>query len=128
MPFMHLESILDSKSLFISSIVLISTFFLSPLHLTKLKAIKVIQKFCIGIGAAFLFWWIWTLTDLIIINFLYFIAIFGILLIILNGYHASGIYSTCKKCQYSRDWKNCPGFEDYIKYLKENNLPNIFLK
>ena len=53
-------------------------------------------------------------------------VIFGILLIVLNGYHAYSFYFTCKKCKYSLNWNICPGFEDHRKYLEEHNLPNIF--
>jgi hypothetical protein len=108
--------------------LLLASFILSPLNLTKIKIIKILQKFFIGLGSAFLYWWIWTLTNLFFINFLYFLAVFGVLLTLLNGYHAYSFYSTCKKCKYSLDWKSCPGFEDHIKYLEEHNLPNIFLK
>jgi len=123
-----LVNVLDSKVLLMTSMIFLASFILSPLNLTKIKIIKIIQKFLIGLGSAFLFWWIWTLTNLFIINLLYFLGIFSLLMTILTGYHAYSFYSTCKKCKYSRDWKICPGFEDFIKYLEKNNLPNIFNK
>ncbi len=123
-----LVNVLDSKVLLMASMIFLASFILSPLNLTKIKIIKIIQKFLIGLGSTFLFWWIWTLQNLFIINLLYFLVIFCLLLTILTGYHAYGFYATCKKCQYSLNWKICPGFKDFIEYLEKNNLPNIFNK
>ena len=128
MYYSKLVNVLDSEVLLLTSMIFLASFILSPLTLTKIKIIKIIQKFLIGLGSTFLFWWIWTLPNLFIINLLYFLGIFSLLLTILTGYHAYSFYSTCKKCKYSLDWKNCPGFKDFIEYLEKNNLPNIFNK
>jgi hypothetical protein len=86
----------------------------------------MIQKSLIGLGASFLFWWIWTITNMFLINLLLFIGIFGGILIVFYGYHAYNFLSTCKKCEFLQQWDKCPGFADHVKYLKKNNLPNIF--
>ena len=103
--------------LFIGSTFL-SLFILSPLNLTKHKLIKIFQKFCIGLGSAFLFWWIWTLTSDMVLNLVIFIAIFGTIIVILNGYHAYGFLKTCRNCRYKTDWQNCPGFGRIYKNNK----------
>ena len=126
LPFIKILNILDSTQILIISLVFLSSSILSPLKLTKIKLIKMIQKCLIGLGASYLFWWIWTLPNFFLINLLYFLGIFALLLIFLNGYHAISFYSICRKCEYSREWNRCPGFRDHIKYLKERNLPNIF--
>jgi hypothetical protein len=105
----------DSITLFVSGIILLSFFLLSPLNLTKRKGIKIFQKFCIGLGSVFLFWWIWTISADIIFNLLSFILIFSVLIVILNGYHAYSFLKTCKKCKYKTDWHNCPGFYKIYK-------------
>ncbi len=100
----------DSMTLLVSGIILLSFFLLSPLNLTKRKGIKIFQKFCIGLGSVFLFWWIWTLSADIIFNIIIFILIFGVIVVILNGYHAYSFLKTCRKCKYKTDWQKCPGF------------------
>ncbi len=100
----------NSTTLLLFGIIFFSFFILSPLNLTKIKAVKIIQKFFIGIGSVFLFWWIWTFSSNIFVNLLNFILIFGILIVILNGYHAYNFLKTCKNCEYNANWKVCPGF------------------
>ena len=87
-----------------------SFFILSPLNLTKQKRIKIMQKFCIGIGSSFLFWWVWTLSSNMIVNLIIFIIVFGTIIVILNGYHAYSFLKICRACKYKSDWRICPGF------------------
>lgn len=109
--FIKIPLLFDSIILLLFGLIFLSFFILSPLNLTKRKGIKIIQKFCIGIGSAFLFWWTWTLTSDSLVNLITFIAIFGTLIVILNGYHAYGFLKTCRRCIYKTDWQNCPGFK-----------------
>jgi hypothetical protein len=101
-----------SGFLLLVSTFLLSSFILSLLHLTNKKNIKIIQKFFIGLGFAFLFWGIWTLPNSFILNLFLFVIIFGILYSLIMSYHAYSFYITCKKCEYSRNWEECPGFKD----------------
>ena len=123
---LDLINIIESNLLFITSIILMSTFILSPLKLTKFKAIKIIQKVLFNLGGAFLFWWIFTLPNHFFINFLLFFLIFGIALALVNAYHAFSFYRTCKKCEFSLNWEKCPGFKALFEYCEANNLPNLF--
>jgi len=100
----------ETEFLLITGIALLSSFILSLLDLTKIRIIKIIQKFCIGLGFAFLFWGIWTLPNSFNINLILFFIIFGIAYAIIMSYHAYSFYKTCKKCEYSLDWEKCPGF------------------
>jgi len=100
----------SSEFLLITGIILLSSFILSPLNLTKVRNIKIIQKFFIGLGFAFLFWGIWTLPNPFVNNLILFFIIFGIFYAIIMSYHAYNFYKTCKKCEYSLDWEKCPGF------------------
>jgi hypothetical protein len=124
--FLNLSDIFDSTFFFTVGMIFISFFILSPLNLTKIKIIKIFQKFLIGIGSVFLYFWIWSLQNLFIVNFIYFIMVFGLLLTLLNAYHAYGFYKICKNCENSLDWENCPGFQELSKCFKEHNLTNIF--
>jgi len=124
--FLNLVNFFSSIFYFAMGMLLISFFILSPLNLTKIKIIKVIQKILIGIGSAFLFWWIWTLPNTFIVNLLYFFMVFGSLLALLNVYHIYGFYKRCKECEPPFDWENCSGFRDIYKCFKEHNLENIF--
>lgn len=126
LSFLNLLIAFDPFILITWSMILLGTFILSPLHLTKFKSVKKVQKFLIGSGAAFLFWGIFSFDNPLFINFFIFLATFIVLLGFLNGYHAYGFLKTCKKCSYSSNWKNCPGFEDISNYLNAHDLPNIF--
>ena len=99
-----------TEFLLITGMALLSSFILSPLHLTKIRNIKIIQKFFIGLGFAFLFWGIWTLPNSFNINLILFFIIFGIVYATIMSYHAYRFYKTCKKCEYSLNWEKCPGF------------------
>ncbi|MFX1258009.1 MAG: hypothetical protein ACFFAN_09125 [Promethearchaeota archaeon] len=125
--FLNLVEIIDIRYFFYISIVLMSTFILSPLNLTKFKSIKIIQKTLIGIGAAFMFWYIWTLPNSFTMNFLIFNIVFGLLLMIFNAYHGYGFFKTCKKCEYKFNWENCPGFEKVYKNFAKYNLSGMFI-
>jgi len=114
--FFRIYNLFDSITLLLLGLAFLSFFFLSPLKLTKRKEIKILQKFFLGLGSVFLFWWIWTLTSDIFLNLLLFSVIFGAIIIILNGYHAYSFLKTCSTCKYKTDWHNCPGFKSiYIK-------------
>ena len=106
--------------------ILMGSFILSPLHLTEFKSVKIAQKIFIGSGAALLFWGIFSFDNPLIINFLIFLAVFSVLLALLNGYHVYGFLKTCKQCEYSSNWKTCPGFKEFMYYLNDHDLPNIF--
>ncbi|MFX0177787.1 MAG: hypothetical protein ACFE85_16355 [Candidatus Hodarchaeota archaeon] len=109
--FLKLVNILDSISLFFIALILMASFLLSPLNLTTLKIIKIIQKFLIGLGSSFLFWWIRSLPNPIHVNIIFLFSIFGPIIAMLNAYHAYGLYKTCKKCEYAMKWNACPGFK-----------------
>ena len=117
--YLNLLDVFDSFFFLALAMIFISSIILSPLGLTKMKLIKIIQKFLIGIGSAFLFWYLWSLPNSFIINFIYFSFIFGMLLMLLNMYHGYGLYKTCKECEYSMDWNTCPGFKQINDCLKE---------
>jgi hypothetical protein len=108
---LNLTKLLDSIYFIVIALPLIATFLFSPLNLTKLKIIKIIQKFLIGLGSSFLFWWILILPNPIHINIIIFFLIFGPLMIILNAYHAYGFYKECKRCEFAMNWNSCPGFK-----------------
>jgi len=118
--------ILAHDFLLFMGIVLMASFFLSPLKLTNLKKIKVLQKILFNLGGAFLFWWIFKAPLPFYYNLINFIFIFGILLTLINLYHAASAYKTCKNCIHDLDWDTCPGFQEMRTYCKKNNLPYLF--
>lgn len=124
--FINLIVMLNPTLLFLCGVILMASFLLSPLKLTRKRIIKIIQKILFNLGGAFIFWWIFTLPNPFIINFILFFFIFGILLSLVNAYHAYSFYKTCKKCEFSFDWENCPGFKALFEYCEINNLPNLF--
>jgi hypothetical protein len=103
--------LIKANVLLLFGVIFLSFFILSPLRLTKHKIVKILQKFFIGIGSAFLFWWIWTLTTDLFLNLFIFSIIFGAIIIFLNGYHAYSFLKVCRTCKYKTNWQNCPGFQ-----------------
>jgi len=119
MFFLKLYAFINRDLLLLLSLICISSLALSPLNLTKKKPIKIIQKLLISVGLGLLFWWIWTAKNLFFVNLLFFILIFGFLFFVLNAYHGYRLLKICKKCKYSLDWENCPGFKDIYDCLKK---------
>ena len=109
--FWNISNIIPTDYFFIISIILISTFFMSPLHLTRVKLVKIIQKFLIGLGSSFLFWWIWSLPNPPMTNYFIFSYTFSIILGVLNFYHVYGFLGTCYKCDTPFSWGICNGFD-----------------
>ena len=124
--FLNLVNLLDSLFLLVIALILLATFFLSPLNFTKIKTIKIIQKFLIGLGSVSLFWYIWSLPNSFIVNFLYFSLIFGTLFTLLNIYHGYGFYKVCKKCEHSMNWNNCPGFKRIKECFEKHYMKFAF--
>jgi len=108
---LNISNIIPTDYFLIISIFLISTFFMSPLHLTRVKFVKIIQKFLIGLGSSFLFWWIWSLPNPPLTNYFIFIYTFSIILGVLNFYHVWGFLSKCYKCDTPFSWGKCNGFD-----------------
>jgi hypothetical protein len=120
--------VFSTQPFFILSLVLLGTFFLSPLKLTKYKKIKIIQKFLIGIGSAMLFNWIMERPYSNQINLSTAFIVFYILLIILNLYHVYGILGSCYKCRTPFNWGKCAGFCNIRVRMEKNSLNNFLLK
>lgn len=126
--------ILDKNNFFSSdiflllSIVFLGTFFLSLLNLTKIKIIKIIQKFFIGLGAALLFNWLMARPYSRSANLRTTFVIFYGILIILNLYHAYGILGSCYRCETPFNWGVCSGFCKIRERMESNGLENFFLK
>jgi hypothetical protein len=117
---------LTQEFLFITSLVLLSTFFLSLFNLTEIKMIKVFQKISIGLGSSFILFWTLNLQVILFLKIVVFFLLFSFLVFVFNIYHSYGFYRTCKKCEFSSNMKECPGFKEINKYIEENNLPNPF--
>ena len=124
--FLNLVKTFNLSFLFTIALILLASFFLSPLNLTKIKTIKIFQKILLGLGSAFLFWYIWSLPNSFVVNFVYFVLLFGILFILLNVYHGYGFYKVCKKCEHSMNWNNCPGFKRINECFQKHNVDFAF--
>lgn len=101
----------SSETFFLIGFTLLFSFILSPFKLTKVKAVKIVQKILIGFGSSFLFWGVWTSPNSFLINLFFFFIVFGVLLALLNLYHFYSLFKTCKKCEFSFSWSECPRFE-----------------
>lgn len=122
---LNLVSFIPTFYFLVVALILIGTFILSPLNLTKDKKVKIIQKVLIGIGSAFLFWWFYILPNPKTENYQIIQFVFTILVSLLNFYHIYGIGHTCYNCHYSCDWGKCPGFQDVRNNFKKHNLRDI---
>lgn len=118
----RIDAYFSPDILFLIGLILISSFFLGLFGLTEKKLLKIIQKIIIGIGAGFIFWGIWSLPNSFLINFLFFIMVYGAGLTVLNAQHAYGIIKGCKHCTYYKKWEECPGFRDVYLRFEQNDL------
>ena len=107
-------------------IVFLFLFFLSFTGLTKIKLVKVIQKFLIGIGSSFLFWGIWYQPLSFLERYNIFFTVFGFILSVLNMYHVYGFYTNCNNCDIPFGWYTCEGFKSIRLKFEKYNLGNIF--
>jgi len=123
----NISSLIPYQSFLIIGLGLLSTFFLSIINLTKIKVVKIIQKFLMGIGASFLFWWIWYGETSINVRFYTFSYTFSIILGILNFYHVYGFFTTCYKCNTPFAWGSCSGFNFLRAYEDKHDLRNLFV-
>ncbi len=117
---------IEPDVLFITGVILMSTFLLSPFKLTKYRRVKFAQKILFNLGAAFIFWWIIYLPNPLLYNLLFGFFVYMTVITFLNVYHTFSIFRKCKKCEFEMDWESCPGFKDIMEYIKENELPNIY--
>ena len=126
---LNISNIIPTDYFFIISIIMISTFFMSPLHLIRVKPVKIIQKFLIGLGSSFLFWAIWSLHNPPLTNYIIFMYTFSIILGVLNFYHVYGFLGSCYKCDTPFSWGKCNGFDTIRSNLtkfKVNDFLNNF--
>ncbi|MHA1671869.1 MAG: hypothetical protein ACTSV5_15045 [Promethearchaeota archaeon] len=124
---LNISNIIPTDYFLAISIILISTFFMSPLHLTRVKLVKIIQKFLIGLGSSFLFWAIWSLPNPILTNYFIFIYTFSILLGVLNFYHIFGFLSKCYRCDTPFSWGKCDGFDTIRSNLTKFKMGDFML-
>ena len=122
------NSLFNSDLFFVLSMIFLGTFFFSPLNLTKNKAVKIIQKFLIGLGAALLFNWIMGRSYSKSVNIGTAFITFYVIIIVLNIYHAYGILGSCYKCETPFNWGLCSGFCTIRERMKKNDLDNFLLK
>ena len=79
-----------------------------------------------GLGCSFVFWGIWKLPNLFVINMFLFFTIFGMIALFLNANHFYGFYKTCRECAFVDDRENCVGLKEVYDNFEKNHLPNIF--
>jgi hypothetical protein len=112
--FFKISNLIPYENFLWIGIIFLSTFILSLLNLTKIKIIKIIQKIIIGLGASFIFWWIWYGNATPQVKLFTFSYVFSIIIGGLNIYHVYGFFRTCYKCETPFSWGKCPGFS-YIR-------------
>lgn len=123
---LNLDMIISSEIFLILGIIFISSFFLSLLNLIRNKALKILQKFLIGLGASFLFWGIMLLPNPKILNIWIAFMTLSFLIGLLNIYHTYTFYRNCAKCEIPFDWARCDGLLPIRNNLKKHNLKNVF--
>ncbi len=122
----NLHRLISSRYLLIFGILFIASFVLSPLNLTKIKFVKIVQKFLIGLGSALIFWGVWSLPNSNLTNFTISFTILIKLFIIFNLYHTYSFYRTCINCKTPFDWSKCSGVSSIRQNLIKYSLTNIF--
>ena len=123
---LNLNKIIPSEFFLILGIGFISSFVLSLLNLIRNKALKIMQKFLIGLGAAFIFWSIMLLPNPRILNLSIAFITLSSLVGLLNIYHTYTFYHNCKKCVIPFNWARCDGLLPIRDNLQKYNLKNVF--
>ena len=126
-PVLKIDELIPMNYYLLISIVLLSTIILSFINLIKNKTVKIIQKFLIGLGSSFLFWYIITRPNPREVNRLILNISFGTILSVLNLYHVLGFILTCYKCETPFLWGACGGMQSVIRNIEKFELRNIFL-
>ncbi|MBY9003157.1 MAG: hypothetical protein KGD73_04235 [Candidatus Lokiarchaeota archaeon] len=127
LPLLNISHFIPIDLYLLIAICLLSTFILSILNLTKNKGIKILQKFLIGLGSSFLFWYIMTRPNSRLVNIFIFNIAFGVILGVLNLYHVLGFILTCYKCETPFLWGTCGGFNIIVKNFEKHRLNNFFV-
>lgn len=123
---LNFRTIISLQAFLTIGIVCLSFFFLSFTRLTKIKIIKIIQKFFIGIGSSFLYWYIGYQPISLSERYFIFNIVFGIIITVLNLYHAYGFYTNCHKCDIPFGWHICEGFKSIRLNFKRYNRDDYF--
>ena len=109
---------LSSEILFKTSLILMSFYLLSLFGLTRTKTLKIISKIPIGIGAAFFIAWIFSLKIGLFYKYFFTFIFIQLFLFIINAIRGLKMIIKCKKCEYKKDWDNCPGFLEVNNKMK----------
>ena len=123
---LDLNHIIPAEFFLYFGITFLASFILSPVGFTKVKFIKITQKFLIGLGAALIYWWILDLPNSREVNARITFYFLTITVSLLNIYHIYGFYRTCKKCETPYNWEKCNGFKYTKSLLEKHHLINIF--
>ena len=126
-PLFKIPQLIPYDYFLLISIILLATFIMSPLKLTKNKKIKILQKALIGLGSSFLFWYIMTRPNPRIVNIFIFYISFGAILGILNIYHVLGFVMKCYACETPFLWGSCGGFKSINENFNKYGLSNFLL-
>jgi hypothetical protein len=103
-----LFAIIPSRLLWTIGGILMSSYLLSIVGLTKIRWIKIVSKIPLGFGAAFVIAAIFSYETKFWVNFLIAFFFLQTFLTIINIKRAIEMRKTCKKCEFKDD-HYCPG-------------------
>ncbi|MHA1339417.1 MAG: hypothetical protein ACTSRZ_04735 [Promethearchaeota archaeon] len=100
------------------SIILMSFYLLSIIGLTSYKPLKIVTKVIIGSGAAFFIAAIFSY-EMPIFYKVFFTLLFNqAVLFFINAIRGLKMLHKCKKCEFKKNWNDCPGFREVNRKLE----------
>ncbi|MCP4764113.1 MAG: EscU/YscU/HrcU family type III secretion system export apparatus switch protein [archaeon] len=114
--FFDIFSLFTTFELWIIGFTLFSAYLLSIFNFFDRKALKIVQKIVLGIGAAFIVAAILSNPGIFWVKLLISFTLIQFLVILIGLKRIFEIRKICKECMYESDWKKCPG----LKILYQN--------
>lgn len=118
-----LFSFLSLGTLLKVGIILLCSYLLSILKITKYKKIKIISKVIIGGGIAFITAFIFALPVLLLGRIVLFLLFLQTGIMFVNGKRALEIRKICKNCEFHSEGDNCPGLYEIFGKFNANKNP-----
>lgn len=107
------------KTLIIIGTVLCFGYLIGKVKSQNQRRLKILSKFLVGIGGAFLTSILWQLP---FSNAGRIVMVFVIVQFAFMGHgilRTVGIYRTCKRCEHHLQWRTCPGMQEISTNLEQ---------
>lgn len=113
--------VLETSTLWIIGAILMGSYILSIVGLSKIRWIKITSKIPLGAGAAFLIAALFSYPIPVWLSFLLSFFLIQFFITIINVKRAFEMRKTCNGCEYNSDRNNCPGLRPVMEKMNKIN-------